>query len=521
MGKIMSKPEYERWTASTRDQRMEWWREARFGMFVHYGIFSAIGRHEWAMVQENFPIEEYEKHANEFLPKEGACREWAKLAKAAGMKYMVMTTRHHEGFSLWDSKVNPYNSVNYGPHRDIVREFVDACREFDLKIGFYSTCMEWHHPDSWKCANDKEARRRFTDYIKALNTELLTNYGKIDILWYDVPLPMENWEGWDSLERNQYLRSLQPDIIINDRSRLDEDFGTPEEHVTPESRDWEARRRFTDYIKALNTELLTNYGKIDILWYDVPLPMENWEGWDSLERNQYLRSLQPDIIINDRSRLDEDFGTPEEHVTPESRDWEACMTFNGISWGYVDSEMAKPYSYNAQRIINMLNTCAANGGNLLLNIGPMPDGSVPEEAVEPLTQVGKWLEENGEAVYGKVRRQRGFTTSAFGGNGISRASSKGNHVYLWNQIWPKNGEMGIGGYLEAPKKISLLKDGTPIDFEFKGNRILLKNLPKEVPDTIAGVTVIDMEFENEPKYIFASYYPQLHGGEDFAGDQKI
>ena len=438
MGKIMSKPEYERWTASTRDQRMEWWREARFGMFVHYGIFSAIGRHEWAMVQENFPIEEYEKHANEFLPKEGACREWAKLAKAAGMKYMVMTTRHHEGFSLWDSKVNPYNSVNYGPHRDIVREFVDACREFDLKIGFYSTCMEWHHPDSWKCANDKEARRRFTDYIKALNTELLTNYGKIDILWYDVPLPMENWEGWDSLERNQYLRSLQPDIIINDRSRLDEDFGTP-----------------------------------------------------------------------------------EEHVTPESRDWEACMTFNGISWGYVDSEMAKPYSYNAQRIINMLNTCAANGGNLLLNIGPMPDGSVPEEAVEPLTQVGKWLEENGEAVYGKVRRQRGFTTSAFGGNGISRASSKGNHVYLWNQIWPKNGEMGIGGYLEAPKKISLLKDGTPIDFEFKGNRILLKNLPKEVPDTIAGVTVIDMEFENEPKYIFASYYPQLHGGEDFAGDQKI
>lgn len=438
MSKLMSKPEYERWIASTRDQRMEWWRDARFGMFVHYGIFSAIGRHEWAMVQENFPIEEYEKHANEFLPKEGACREWAKLAKAAGMKYMVMTTRHHEGFSLWDSKVNPYNSVNYGPHRDIVREFVDACREFGLKIGFYSTCMEWHHPDSWKCANDKEARRRFTDYIKALNTELLTNYGKIDILWYDVPLPMENWEGWDSLERNQYLRSLQPDIIINDRSRLDEDFGTP-----------------------------------------------------------------------------------EEHVTPGSRDWEACMTFNGISWGYVDSDMARPYSYNAQRIINMLNTCAANGGNLLLNIGPTPDGSVPEEAIEPLTQVGQWLAENGEAVYGKVRRQSGFVTSTFGGNGISRASAKGNHVYLWNQIWPKGGEMGIGGYMEAPKKISLLKDGTPIDFEFKGHRILLKNLPAEAPDKIAGVTVIDMEFENEPKYVFASYYPQLHGGEDFAGDQKI
>lgn len=438
MSKILSKPEYERWIASTRDQRMEWWRDARFGMFIHYGIFSAIGRHEWAMVYENFPIEEYEKHADEFLPKEGACREWAKLAKAAGMKYMVMTTRHHEGFSLWDSKVNPYNSVNYGPHRDIVREFVDACREFDLKIGFYSTCMEWHHPDSWKCANDKEARRRYTDYIKDLNTELLTNYGKIDILWYDVP------------------------------------------------------------------------------W-----PMENWEGWDSLERNQYLRSLQPDIIINDRSLLDEDFGTPEEHVTPGDRDWEACMTFNGISWGYVDSDMARPYSYNAQRIINMLNTCAANGGNLLLNIGPKPDGSVPEETIEPLKQVGKWLEENGEAVYGKVRRQGASVGKAFGGNGISKASAKGNHVYLWNQIWPKGGEMGIGGYLTAPKKVSLLKDGTPIDFEFKGHRIILKNMPEQVPDTIAGVTVIDMEFEEEPKYKIASYYPQLHGGEDFAGDNKI
>lgn len=437
MSKIMSKPEYERWTASTRDARMDWWRQARFGMFVHYGLFTVIGQHEWAMTQQNIPIKEYEQYADQFCPKPGAPREWAKLAKAAGCKYMVMTTRHHEGFSLWDSKVNPYNSVNYGPHRDIVREFVDACREFGLGIGFYSTCMEWHHPDSGISGRDTAARKRFTDYLLELNKELLTNYGKIDILWYDVPAPMESWEGWDSLERNQILRELQPDIIINDRSRLAEDFGTPEEHVTPDP----------------------------------------------------------------------------------NRDWEACMTFNGISWGYVDSEMARPYSYNAQRIINMLNTCASNGGNLLLNIGPTPDGSVPEEAVEPLTQVGEWLKVNGEAVYGHVRRQ-GSWHGNFGGNGITKASAKGNHIYLWNQIWPKSGTMGLGGYTSAPKSVKLLADGTPIDFEFKGHRIILKNMPTECPDKIAGVTVIDMEFEEQPKYIFASYYPQLHGGEDFLEDEE-
>ena len=255
---------------------------------------------------------------NQFNPKPGAPREWAELAVKAGMKYMVLTTRHHEGFSLWDSKANPYNSVNYGPKRDIVREFVDACREFGLKIGFYSSLMDWHHPDGWRCAFDTQARQRFNAYIRALNRELLTQYGKIDILWYDVPA---RWKPGKAGTRSSC--------------------------------------------------------------------------------NQEMRALQPDIIINNRSRLDEDFGTPEEHLTALDRDWEACMTFNGISWGYVDSAQAQPYSYNAQRILRMLNTVSSGGGNLLLNIGPMPDGSVPAEAVEPLTAVGKWLAENGKAVYGK------------------------------------------------------------------------------------------------------------------------
>lgn len=429
---LLCKDDYLESIAKTRDKRMAWWREARFGMFIHFGIYSHIGRHEWVQVLENTPVEEYEKYADNFNPNPGAPREWAALAKKAGMKYMVMTTRHHEGFSLWDSKANPYNSMNYGPKRDIVREFVDACREFDLKIGFYSSLMDWHHPDSWRCAFDNEARNRFNKYIEALNTELLTNYGKIDILWYDVSRPMESPEGWNSLEMNQHMRKLQPHIIINNRSQLEEDFSTPEEHITA---------------------------------YDY--------------------------------------------------DWEACMTFNGLSWGYMDSSQTINYSYSPQQIIKMLNTCAFGGGNLLLNIGPKPDGSVPEDAIIPLTTVGKWLESNGRAVYGKLVKNKDRRKPSFSGNGVCGASSNGKSIYLWNWIWPAGGEMGIGGYLNSPKAVRLLKDGTSIDFEYKDHRIILKNLPKKSPDDIAGIAVIEIKFDEKPQYVFASHYPQLHGGKEY------
>ena len=433
MNGLKSKSDYEQWVAQTRPERMAWWREARFGMFIHYGLYSQVGRNEWVMSLENYPIAEYEKLANTFDPKPGAPRKWAELAVKAGMKYMVMTTRHHEGFSLWDSKANPYNSVNYGPKRDIVREFVDACREYGLKIGFYTSLMDWHHPDGWRCAFDTQARARFNAYLTELNRELCSNYGKIDILWYDV--------AW---------------------------------------------------------------------------PMTGWEGWDSLERNQIMRELQPEMIINNRSQLDEDFGTPEEHITAESHDWESCMTFNGISWGYVDSAQAAPYSYNTQRILKMLQSVTNGGGNLLLNIGPMPDGSVPAEAVEPLTAVGRWLAENGEAVYGRKQKVDSWPTSGVGG-----MSFDGSCVYLWNWIWPKGGEMALGGFVNKVLSIQLLKDGTPIQFEQRGHRILLKNLPPAPPDPIAGISVLKLEFEGPLDFHWASYYPQLHGGVDLAGDNKI
>jgi len=433
---LLCKADYEEQTAATRDARMKWWREARFGMFVHFGLYSQMGRHEWAQTWEGMPVAEYEKLADKFNPGPGAPREWCALAKEAGMKYVVFTTRHHEGFSLWDSKVNPYNSVNYGPKRDIVREFVNACREFDLKIGFYSSLMDWHHPDSWACAHDIDARKRFLDYIEALNVELLSNYGKIDILWYDLPNPMQHWEGWDSVARNQRLRSLQPDILINNRSRLDEDFGTP-----------------------------------------------------------------------------------EERIQATERDWEACMTFNGISWGYLDPDQVKDFAYRPGQIIKMLHECTSNGGNLLLNIGPAPDGSVPPDEQAALKQVGAWLKENGEAVYGKITH--GVAHASRFLNGVTASTVKENTMYFWNIVWPKDGTIGFGGFPDPPKKVTLLKDGTEIEWEHKGHRIIFKNLPEKKPDEICGVTVFKVEFDKPIDYKRHSYYPQMTKGKDIAGENKV
>ncbi|MBO4353659.1 MAG: alpha-L-fucosidase [Clostridia bacterium] len=430
---LISRREYDQFTAETREERMAWFKEARLGMFIHYGLFSTLGTGEWAQVQENHTPEEYAKFAANFAPKEGCCDEWCAQAKRMGAKYAVMTTRHHEGFSLWDSKVNPYNSMN-ACGRDLVREFVDACRKYDLKIGFYSSLMDWHHPDAGTCVFDQDARRRFTDYIEALNVELLSNYGKIDILWYDVPWPMESSESWNSVNRNYRLRQLQPHLIINNRSRMPEDFQTPEESLGADSK-----------------------------YY-----------------------------------------------------WEACMTFNGISWGYIDSEQAKQYSYSAGQILKMIRRCSAEGGNLLLNIGPTPDGSVPEEAKAPLDAVGAWMKENGEAAYG---RKYAIGGGEYGANNVSQSTVSADEktVYIWNYSYPKNGKMIFGGYKTAPRRITILSSGKEVKFELEGERIKLYDLPEKCPDTHCGVTVFKMEFDEKPRYNFAPGYRQIHYGRDLKG----
>jgi len=350
----MNLEEYTQHTTATRAERMRWWHDTRFGMFVHWGLYAQLGRQEWVMNRERIPIAEYEKLADAWRPKEHPALEWARLAKRAGMKYMVMTTKHHEGFCLWDTAQTNYNAVQRGPGRDLVREYVEACRKYDLKIGFYYSLMDWHYPDGANCARDEAARRRFLDFTQGCVRELCSRYGKIDILWYDVSWPLENAERWQSLEMNQMVRQLQPHILINNRSWLPEDFGTPEEHVTSEK---------------------------------------------------------------------------------EGRAWEACMTFNG-SWGYMP---ISPDWRSSREVINLLNTAAAGGGNLLLNIGPAPDGAMPPEAVERLEAVGRWIEPNKEAIYGALER----TQERLEWNPLGAWTLKGHTAYFWCTRWPGT-ELTIG-----------------------------------------------------------------------------
>jgi alpha-L-fucosidase len=404
-----------------KSERMGWWREARFGMFVHWGLYSQLGRHEWVMNRERIPVAEYEQLADSWQVKERPAREWAALAKQAGMKYMVMTTKHHEGFCLWDTQQTDYNAVKRGPKRDLVREYVEACREFGLKIGFYYSLMDWHHPDGANCAKDEAARRRFLDFTQGCVRELMSNYGKIDILWYDVSWPLSSPELWESAKLTAMARALQPHLIVNNRAQLPEDFGTPEEHVTAEK-----------------------------------------EGYD----------------------------------------WEACMTFNG-SWGYMPYAPAEDWR-PVREVLNMLRTATAGKGNLLLNIGPKPDGSVPEEAIPRLEPVGQWLACNGEAVYGSVDRAEGSMEWMATG----QWTVKGNNAYFWCNRWPGE-ELTIGGLTVKVLKASILASGEPVAFTQTENRLVLKGLSERNPDPYAGVTVLKLECDAPPRQVLGAGYVTL------------
>ncbi len=411
---MLSKVEYEQSTAASREQRIAWWTRARFGLFVHFGLYSVIGRHEWVQAIECIPAGEYARLARQFKPRPGCAREWARLARAAGMKYMVMTAKHHEGFCLWNTKETAFNAVKAGCGRDLVAEYVDACREYGLKVGIYYSLMDWHHPDGGSCSHDPSARRRFLDFTQGCVRELMSHYGKIDILWYDGTAPMAHHEGWESVAMNQMVRALQPSIIINNRSCLEEDFGTPEEQVAADQR--------------------------------------------------------------------------------VGRHWEACMTFNRTSWGYMHSAAADAYS--ARQILRMLNTACDDAGNLLLNIGPLPDGSVPPESVEPLLAVGRWLKLNGRAVYGLQDRtaQRRYASMC------GPFSQKGRTLYFWVTHWPGR-EFGLGGFQTRLKSARFLVGGEKIDFEQKPNRILFRNMPEQSPDKLVGITVLKLDFAEPPVYI--------------------
>jgi len=417
--------QYEQETAATRAERMRWWRESRFGMFVHFGLYALLGRHEWVMATECIPREEYETLAQRFHPKPGAPRAWARLARQAGMKYMVMTTKHHEGYCLWNTQQTDFNSVKTGPRRDLVAEYVEACRAEGLKVGFYYSLMDWHHPDGGRCHYDPAARRRFIEFTHGCVRELMTQYGPIDILWYDVKRPLANAEGWEADALNQMVRALQPHILINNRSGLPEDFSTPEGEVRAQPGD-------------------------------------------------------------------------------RGRGWEACMTFNGTSWGYLVGGEVDAWS--ARDIVKMLGKACARGGNLLLNIGPTPEGDVPPDAVAPLQTVGRWLGRHGEAVYGMLDESGGGFPSFCG-----MTSRKGHVVYFWRTVWCGT-EQGLGGYETPLTSVTCLTTGQPVRFVQEGYRIRLLDLPERCPDPECGLAVFRLEFEREPVFKWLPTTPAIVAG---------
>jgi alpha-L-fucosidase len=382
-----------------RVRRMKWWHEAQFGMFIHWGLYSVLGRHEWVMENEGIPVAEYQELASRFTPRPNAARDWAKLARRAGMKYMVMTTKHHEGFCHFNTQLTSYCAPKQACGRDLVREFVEAARGEGLRVGFYYSLMDWHHPDGARCATDEEARKRFVTYIHGQVRELCAY--KPDILWYDVAWPLDA-KGWESEKMNEMVFQLQPEIIVNNRNRLDGDFATPEQRIQAE----------------------------------------------------------------------------------QKRAWESCMTMND-SWGYHKADNAWK---TPKTVVRNLITCARGGGNYLLNIGPKPDGSIPEESVRILTAVGKWMDKNGATIYGS-------DPCRVGRSNYCSFTRKGNTLYVHVHFWPGD-TVVVAGLTNKVLSAKLLASGKEVKFTQDRFRVRFTGLPVAAPDD--PVTTLAVECDSEP-----------------------
>ena len=324
----------------------EWFVHDRFGMFIHFGLYALPARHEWIKTTEKITEEKYDQYFKHFNPDLYDPREWARRAKAAGMKYVVLTTKHHEGFCLFDSQYTDYKATNTPYGKDLVREYVDAFRAEGLHIGFYYSLIDWHHPDfpidvihprrddeNAEELNKGRDMKRYAEYMRNQVTELLTNYGKIDILWFD--------------------------FSYSDRR--------------PDQKDW-----------------MEGKGK------------DQWEAEKLLET---ARKLQPHIIIDNRTEIEQDLWTPEQfqpmewvkhEKTGELVTWEACQTLSG-SWGYYRDEMTWK---SPEMLIDMLINTVCIGGNLLMNVGPTARGYLDYRAENALKVYADWMKYNSRSIYG-------------------------------------------------------------------------------------------------------------------------
>lgn len=419
------------------DPRMAWWREARFGLFIHWGLY-AIPAGEWAGAKHHgewirdtarIPLERYDEFKNQFNPTEFDAAAWARLAKRAGMKYVVITSKHHDGFALYDSKLTDWDVMSTPFKRDIMKELGDAVRAEGMTMCFYHSIMDWHHPDylprrPWETDRSSEGADfdRFVEYLRGQVSELLTNYGPIGVMWFDGE--------WESTWSHQYgkplydlCRSLQPNVIVNNRV----DVG---------------------------------------------------------------RAGMAGMTIGDHYAGD--FGTPEQEIPSRGLpgvDWETCMTMND-HWGFnaVDDNWK-----SSRQLIRMLCDIASKGGNFLLNVGPTAEGLIPAASIERLEAIGRWMDVNGEAIHGT--RSSPFSSLPFG-RCTQKREDADTKLYFHVFDWPTSGKLRIDGLGNDPLSARILgRPDQDVKIEPHDAAIVLHVGP-DIPDI--DCTVVELTIAGSP-----------------------
>ncbi|HOQ61026.1 MAG TPA: alpha-L-fucosidase [Vicinamibacterales bacterium] len=389
-------------TPQQKEARLQWWTDARFGMFIHWGLYALPARHEWVKKYERISDADYQKYFDQFDPDLYDPREWARQAKQAGMKYAVITSKHHEGFCLFDSKYTDYKATRTPAKRDLIKAFVEAFRAEGLKVGFYYSLLDWHHPSytvdrnhpqsgstdaEYAALNAGRDMDVYRQYVKDQVRELLTNYGAIDIIWLDFSFAGgahgKGRSDWDSVNLLKMVRELQPGIIVNDRLDLD----------------------------------------------DVP------GGWD--------------------------FRTPEQFkprgwvmVNGQRVPWETCQTFSG-SWGYHRDEAT--WKSPAQ-LIELLVDTVSKGGNLLMNVGPTARGTFDQRAKDRLAAFGRWTQANGRSIYGATQAPPEFKAPP---NTLLTYNPATKRLYVHVLAWPM-GDIVLEGYAGKVAYAQLLHDASEV-----------------------------------------------------------
>ena len=422
-------------TALQHDARMEWWRDARFGLFIHWGLYAIpagtwgdnTDHGEWIRTTAHIPLEKYEEFVGQFSPSRFDPALWVRSAKAAGMKYIVITTTHHDGFCLFDSKQTDFDVMSTPFRRDIMKSLADECRRQGMKMCWYYSIMDWHHPDylprrDWETTRPTEGAdtSRYLHYMREQLKELITNYGDIGVLWFDG-----EWENtWTQKlghELYEYVRQLQPSIIINNR---------------------------------------------------VGAGRSGMEGF------------------SESAEAAGDFGTPEQQVPATGLpgvDWETCMTMND-HWGYNSHDSNWK---SAKDLVQMLADIASKGGNFLLNIGPTADGEFPRPSLERLQAMGKWMSVNSEAIYGT---QASPFKSLPWGRCTQKSVDGGTRLYFHVFDWPKNGQLVVPGLMSSARKAYVL--GDPGHRQLAIHRLdgtVEIALPRKAPDTVNTIVVLEIE----------------------------